>query len=201
MGAPSSAVPQRLEGAAGSSQAQPAGLAPTMFAEPRSAGGGSSRAPGPGCRWWHPRGCAATSSPSRGRASRGWRCSGRQVWPGGAGVMLGSRVAPRRGRTPHLRRLRCPSHAEPGLASPVGARLDPRGQGRHTAGAQPAHPRGCRIDQLNGELMAGAPLRRGSGSAAAIEEVEPGSPGHCPRGRCKSHSCSSSRGCRAPGRV
>lgn len=50
--------------------------------------------------------------------------------------------------------------------------------GWHMAGTQPAHPPACRIDQLNGELMAIAPLGQRSSSAAAIEKAEPGALGH-----------------------
>lgn len=91
----------------------------------------------------------------------------------------------------------------PGMASSAGAgSVRPwLAHGWHTAGTQPAHPCGCCcIDQPNGELMAGAPLVRGSSSAAAMGKVEPGAPGHCPQGCCKSHFCSLSCGHPAPGR-
>lgn len=63
-------------------------------------------------------------------------------------------------------------------------------QGRHILTAAAC----CRIDQLNGELMAIAPLGRGSSSAAAVGKAEPGALGHGPRGCCKSQSWSSSHG-------
>lgn len=46
-------------------------------------------------------------------------------------------------------------------------------RGWHMVGTQLARPHACHIDQLNGELMAIAPLGQGSSSVAAIGKADP----------------------------
>lgn len=102
------------------------------------------------------------------------------AWGGGGDVGLVRGTTARPDPASPLLALPFPRGAWPGL--PGGCWLGPRSYRWHTAGTQPARPRGCRIDRLNGELMASAPLGRGSGSAAAIGKAEPGVPGALPSG-------------------